>query len=69
LRGVSLLGIDSALRSRSERMLAWRRLVALSDSSWFRDVAHDITLDDAIPQSYELLAGNIRGRVVVALPA
>jgi acrylyl-CoA reductase (NADPH) len=69
LRGVSLLGIDSALRSRSERMLAWRRLVALSDFSWFRDVAHDITLDDAIPQSYELLAGNIRGRVVVALPA
>jgi acrylyl-CoA reductase (NADPH) len=69
LRGVSLLGIDSALRPHAERMLAWQRLVALSDSSWFSDVARDIALDDAIPQSYELLAGKIRGRVVVELPA
>jgi acrylyl-CoA reductase (NADPH) len=69
LRGVSLLGIDSSLRPHAERMLAWQRLVALSDSSWFNDVARDIALDDAIPQSYELLAGKIRGRVVVELPA
>ena len=69
LRGVSLLGIDSALRPHAERMLAWQRLVALSDPSWFRDVARDIALDDAIPQSNELLAGKIRGRVVVELPA
>jgi acrylyl-CoA reductase (NADPH) len=69
LRGVSLLGIDSALRPHAERMLAWQRLVALSDSSWFSDVARDIALEDAIPQSYELLAGKIRGRVVVELPA
>jgi acrylyl-CoA reductase (NADPH) len=69
LRGVSLLGIDSALRPHAERMLAWQRLVALSDPSWFRDVARDIAIDDAIPQAYELLAGKIRGRVVVELPA
>jgi acrylyl-CoA reductase (NADPH) len=69
LRGVSLLGIDSALRPRAERMLAWQRLVELSDPSWFSEVARDIALDDAIPQSYELLAGKIRGRLVVELPA
>jgi acrylyl-CoA reductase (NADPH) len=69
LRGVSLLGIDSALRPHAERMLAWQRLAALSDPSWFRDIALDIALDDAIPQSSELLAGKIRGRVVVELPA
>jgi acrylyl-CoA reductase (NADPH) len=65
LRGVSLLGIDSAVRPRAERVVAWQRLVALSDPSWFEEVARDISLAAAIPVSYELLAGKVRGRVVV----
>lgn len=65
LRGVSLLGIDSAVRPRAERVVAWQRLVALSDPSWFDEVARDISLAAAIPVSYELLAGKVRGRVVV----
>jgi acrylyl-CoA reductase (NADPH) len=65
LRGVSLLGIDSAVRPRAERVVAWQRLVALSDPSWFGEVARDIALADAIPLSAELLAGQVRGRVVV----
>lgn len=69
LRGVSLLGIDSALRPHAERVLAWQRLVALSDPSWFSEVARDIALDEAILHAYELLAGKIRGRLVVELPA
>jgi acrylyl-CoA reductase (NADPH) len=69
LRGVSLLGIDSAVRPRAERVLAWERLVTLSDPSWFSDVTRDITLADAIPQAYELLDGKIRGRVVVDVRA
>lgn len=68
LRGVSLLGIDSALQPRAERVLAWQRLVALAEPSWFSEVAHDISLDDTIPRAYELLTGKIRGRVVVELP-
>lgn len=65
LRGVSLLGIDSAVRPRAERVVAWQRLVALSDPSWFDEVARDISLAAAIPVSYDLLAGKVRGRVVV----
>lgn len=65
LRGVSLLGIDSAVRPREERLVAWQRLVALSDPSWFSEVARDISLAEAIPVSERLLAGKIRGRVVV----
>jgi acrylyl-CoA reductase (NADPH) len=65
LRGVSLLGIDSAVRPREERIVAWQRLVALSDPSWFSEVARDIALAEAIPISEQLLAGKIRGRVVV----
>jgi acrylyl-CoA reductase (NADPH) len=65
LRGVSLLGIDSAVRPRAERVVAWQRLVALSERSWFSEVARDISLAEAIPISEDLLAGKIRGRVVV----
>ncbi len=65
LRGVSLLGIDSALRPRAERTLCWQRLVELSDKSWFEEVTRDVGLAEAIPLSYELLAGKVRGRVVV----
>jgi acrylyl-CoA reductase (NADPH) len=65
LRGVSLLGIDSAVRPRAERDVAWRRLAELADPSWFDEVARDIGLAEAIPLSSQLLAGKVRGRVVV----
>jgi len=65
LRGVSLLGIDSALRPRAERVRTWQRLVALAAPAWFDDVAHDISLADAILQAPQLLQGKIRGRLVV----
>jgi acrylyl-CoA reductase (NADPH) len=69
LRGVSLLGIDSAVRPRAERDEAWRRLAELASPLWFDEVARDITLADAIPQSNELLAGRVRGRLVVDVNA
>jgi acrylyl-CoA reductase (NADPH) len=65
LRGVSLLGIDSNWRSPAERTLAWKRLAELADPIWFADVAHDITLEQAIASSTELIAGRVRGRLVV----
>ncbi len=67
LRGVSLLGIDSNWRPRAERALAWQRLAELADPLWFADVARDITLDQAIPLASELLAGKVRGRLVVSV--
>ena len=69
LRGVSLLGIDSAARPRDERDAAWQRLAELAEPSWFQEVARDIALADAIPLSSELLAGKIRGRLVVDVDA
>jgi acrylyl-CoA reductase (NADPH) len=68
LRGISLLGIESGLRPHAERTLAWQRLAALAEPAWFEVMSRDITLEEAIPQAYELLAGKIRGRVVVELP-
>jgi acrylyl-CoA reductase (NADPH) len=67
LRGVSLLGIDSNWRSRAERTLAWQRLAELRHPLWFSEVASDISLTEAIPRSTELIAGKVRGRLVVDL--
>lgn len=65
LRGVNLLGIDSSQRPRSERTVAWQRLSSLAEPSWFQTIARDIPLGDAIPKADELLAGRVRGRLVV----
>jgi acrylyl-CoA reductase (NADPH) len=67
LRGVSLYGIDSNWRPRAERMLAWQRLAELAHPLWFETVARDISLAEAIPSAGELLAGKVRGRLVVDL--
>jgi acrylyl-CoA reductase (NADPH) len=69
LRGVSLLGIDSNWRPRSERVQAWQRLAELADPLWFTEVVRDITLPQAIPLSSELLAGKVRGRLLVDVVA
>jgi len=67
LRGVRLLGVDSALCSKSLRMETWRKLA----NEWKLNNLGDITttiplekLDDAIAA---ILKGNIQGRTVVAI--
>jgi acrylyl-CoA reductase (NADPH) len=65
LRGVNLLGIETSLRPRAERIATWQRLATIAKPSWFDDIARDIALADAIPQAAELLAGRVRGRLVV----
>ncbi len=67
LRGVNLLGIETSLRPRAERVATWQRLAAMAAPTWFDDIARDIALDDAIPQAAELLAGRVRGRLVVTV--
>jgi len=65
LRGVSLLGIDSAERPRSERVECWQRLAELVEPAWLDDIARDIPLAGAIDRAPELLEGKVRGRLVV----
>jgi acrylyl-CoA reductase (NADPH) len=69
LRGVSLLGIDSVLRPRAERTVAWQRLVELAQPAWFGEIARDIVLSDVIAQAQPLLDGKVRGRLVVDVSA
>ena len=65
LRGVTLVGIDSVMCPRAERLEAWRRLGADLDISKLEMISTEISLGEAIPTASKLINGEIRGRVIV----
>jgi acrylyl-CoA reductase (NADPH) len=67
LRGVTLAGIDSVMAPLALREQAWRRLASDLDAKLLDLVAEEIGLDGAIAKAGELLAGRLRGRVVVRI--
>jgi acrylyl-CoA reductase (NADPH) len=65
LRGISLIGIDSVMCPKPQRMEAWRRLEQDLDLSKLSNLTIEISLSEVIDTSKDLLAGNIRGRRIV----
>ncbi|MGX9462537.1 acrylyl-CoA reductase (NADPH) [Shewanella sp. A14] len=65
LRCVTLAGVDSVMRPLRDRIEAWQRLGEILDVSVFNDIVHEISLTEAIDVASDLLAGKVRGRVVV----
>jgi acrylyl-CoA reductase (NADPH) len=65
LRGVSLLGIDSVYCPLPVRREAWRRLAADLDRKKLAAMATEIPLDKVAAAAPEIMAGKIRGRIVV----
>lgn len=65
LRGVTLAGIDSVMRPIADRIDAWNRLAEILSPSLFEDVAKVIGLSDAVTTANDLIAGRVRGRVIV----
>lgn len=65
LRGVTLAGIDSVTRPRADRVAAWARLATDLDVSLLPLISHEIGLSDVIDTAARLMAGQVRGRVVV----
>ena len=65
LRGVSLLGINSVTRPFAQRQQAWHALGETLDLKQLDTITHEIGLAEAIPAASELLAGHVRGRLVV----
>lgn len=65
LRGVSLLGVNSVTRPREERVEAWRRLAASPGAMGLARATPEIALRDVLAATEELMAGKLRGRVVV----
>ena len=65
LRGISLVGIESVRCPMPERQDAWRRLARDLDIRHLERMTTRIGLSDAISTGGDLLAGTVRGRVVV----
>lgn len=65
LRGVTLAGIDSVMRPRADRIEAWSRLARDLDKGLLAPITREIGLGEVIATAGELLAGKVRGRVVV----
>lgn len=66
LRGVTLYGIDSVMAPLAARQEAWSRLARDLDPAKLNLIgAQDISLSQAIQAGQDILAGRIRGRVVV----
>jgi acrylyl-CoA reductase (NADPH) len=65
LRGVTLYGIDSVKCPPPLRREAWARLASDLDAAALRSITTEIGLADALRVAPELLAGKVRGRLVV----
>jgi acrylyl-CoA reductase (NADPH) len=67
LRGVCLLGIDSVMCPIELRQQAWARLAIDLDHAKLAEITQEITLDQVIDAGAKVLAGQVRGRIVVKI--
>jgi acrylyl-CoA reductase (NADPH) len=67
LRGVCLLGIDSVMCPIDLRKVAWSRLASDLDRGKLAEITHEIGLDEVVDAGAKILAGQVRGRIVVKI--
>jgi acrylyl-CoA reductase (NADPH) len=67
LRGISLLGIDSVQMPRPRRIQAWNRLAKNLDVDKLAAMTHTIPLSGVRQAAENILAGRVRGRLVVEI--
>lgn len=65
LRGVTLCGIDSVRAPLARRQQAWARLARDLDPALLEAMTSEIGLGEAPAAAAEILAGRVRGRLVV----
>lgn len=65
LRGVTLAGVDSVMAPYALRMEAWQRLARDLDPAVLEMMVEEIALGEVIDTAARLMAGQVRGRVVV----
>jgi len=68
LRGVCLLGIDSVMCPVELRKAAWTRLAGDLNQGKLTEITHEIGLGEVIAAGAKILAGQVRGRIVVKIP-
>jgi len=65
LRGVRLIGVNSVTTPQPRRIACWKRIAKDLDRSKLATLTTHITLDDVPRVAAEIVAGKVRGRVVV----
>lgn len=69
LRGVTLYGIDSVMAPMPRRVAAWEALARTLNRKQLAAMTREIGLNDAIAAASAILAGQVRGRLVVNVNA
>lgn len=69
LRGARLIGVDSVMCPMDRRTQAWQHLAQELDRAKLDAITREIALADAFEAGRAILAGEIRGRVVVNVNA
>ena len=67
LRSVTLAGIDSVMAPLALRQQAWDRLAQDLDPARLETMIDDVALMGAVAKAHALMAGTLRGRVVVTI--
>jgi acrylyl-CoA reductase (NADPH) len=67
LRNVALLGVDSVMAPLALRQQAWERLARDLKPALLEAMIDEVGLDQAIDKAAQLMAGQVRGRVVVKI--
>jgi len=67
LRGVTLAGIDSVMAPLGRRQQAWERLARDLDPAKLEAMVEEVPLARAVEKAADLMAGKVRGRVVVKI--
>ncbi|MGB0866390.1 MAG: oxidoreductase, partial [Granulosicoccaceae bacterium] len=69
LRGINLLGIDSVHRPYVDRLEAWQRIHRDLPLAKLQSMVEEVTLGDLPRVGEDILAGRVRGRLVVDVNA
>ncbi|MDZ7675460.1 MAG: MDR family oxidoreductase [Acidimicrobiales bacterium] len=69
LRGVTLAGVDSVMAPREKRLEAWERLARDLDPATLDSMSQTRSVKDAPALAEDILAGKLRGRVVLTIDA
>ena len=67
LRGVTLAGIDSVMAPLARRQQAWDRLATDLDPAKLETIVEEVPLSRAVEKAADLMAGKVRGRIVVKI--
>ena len=69
LRSVKLIGVDSVMAPRARRIAAWDLLAKELKAETLATITQEIKLADALIWAPKILAGEVRGRLVVNVKA